>query len=271
MQLENELSIHVALRHVTHYRYDRAVELSPQLVRLRPAPHCRTPILSYSQRIAPAGHFLNWQQDPQSNYIARLTFPEKVDEFRIEVDLVAEMAVYNPFDFFLEPFAEHVPFSYEPAQRRELQPFLVADPLTPQLARYLATIDRGRRRTIDMLVDVNRCVQEHVAYVIRLDPGVQDVERTLELASGSCRDTTWLLVQLFRHLGLAARFVSGYLIQLVPDVKAVDGPRAPTGTSPISTPGARCTCRERAGSAWIRPPDYSRARGTSPWRARPSR
>ena len=225
MQLENELSIHVALRHVTHYRYDRAVELSPQLVRLRPAPHCRTPILSYSQRITPAGHFLNWQQDPQSNYIARLTFPEKVDEFRIEVDLVAEMAVYNPFDFFLEPFAEHVPFSYEPAQRRELQPFLVADPLTPQLARYLATIDRGRRRTIDMLVDVNRCVQEHVTYVIRLDPGVQDVERTLELASGSCRDTTWLLVQLFRHLGLAARFVSGYLIQLVPDVKAVDGPQ----------------------------------------------
>jgi transglutaminase-like putative cysteine protease len=130
------LSIHVALRHVTEYRYDRAVALSPQLVRLRPAPHCRTPILSYSQRITPSGHFLNWQQDPQSNYVARLTFPEKVNEFRVEVDLVAEMAVYNPFDFFLEPSAEHMPFSYETWQLRDLQPFLYADPLTPRLARY---------------------------------------------------------------------------------------------------------------------------------------
>src|SRR5712671_7284503 len=145
------MSIHVALRHVTQYRYDRAVVLSPHLIRLRPAPHCRTPILSYSQRIAPAGHFLNWQQDPQSNYVARLTFPEKVDEFRVEVDLVAEMAVYNPFDFFLEPAAERFPFSYETWQLRELQPFLHPGPRTPPLARYLESIDRSRRRTIDML------------------------------------------------------------------------------------------------------------------------
>ncbi len=218
------VSIHVALRHVTQYQYDRAVELSPQLVRLRPAPHCRTPILSYSQRITPSGHFLNWQQDPQSNYVARVTFPEKVEKLRVEVDLVAEMAVYNPFDFFLEPYAEHVPFTYDASDLRELQPFLHAMPLTPHLARYMEGVDRRRRRTIDFLVDVNRQLQQDISYVIRLDPGVQDVERTLELASGSCRDTTWLLVQLFRHLGLASRFVSGYLIQLVPDVKALDGP-----------------------------------------------
>ena len=218
------MSIHVALRHVTQYRYDRAVVMSPHLIRLRPAPHCRTPILSYSQRIAPAGHFLNWQQDPQSNYVARLAFPEKVDEFRIEVDLVAEMAIYDPFDFFLEPSAEHFPFSYEPWRLRELQPFLHADPLTPRLARYLEAIDRRQVRTVDWLVEVNRRIQQDISYVIRLDPGVQDVERTLELASGSCRDTTWLLVQLFRHRGLAARFVSGYLIQLTPDVKALEGP-----------------------------------------------
>ena len=129
------MSIHVALRHVTHYKYDRAVELSPQLVRLRPAPHCRTPILSYSQRITPSGHFLNWMQDPQSNYVARVTFPEKVEELRVEIDLVAEMAVYNPFDFFLEPSAEHFPFSYDTSERCELQPFLHAAPLTPRLAR----------------------------------------------------------------------------------------------------------------------------------------
>ena len=218
------MSIHVALRHVTQYRYDRAVALSPHLVRLRPAPHCRTPILSYSQRILPAKHFLNWQQDPQSNYVARLAFPERVNELRVEVDLVAEMAVYDPFDFFLEPDAEHFPFTYEPVQRRELQPFLHADRLTPRLACYLEKIDRRRRRTVDWLVDVNQRLQQDISYVIRLDPGVQDVERTLELGSGSCRDTTWLLVQLFRHLGLAARFVSGYLIQLKPDLKAIDGP-----------------------------------------------
>ena len=218
------MSIHVALRHITEYRYDRAVELSPQLVRLRPAPHCRTPILSYSQRVAPSAHFLNWQQDPQGNYVARLTFPEKVETLRVAIDLVAEMAVYNPFDFFLEPSAEHFPFAYEPAQQRELQPFLEAAALTPRLATYLKSIDLRRRRTVDFLVDVNSRLQQHISYVIRLDPGVQEVERTLELASGSCRDTTWLLVQLLRHLGLAARFVSGYLIQLTPDVKALDGP-----------------------------------------------
>ena len=163
-------------------------------------------------------------QDPQSNYVARVTFPEKVEALRVEIDLVAEMAVYNPFDFFLEPYAEHVPFTYDASEMRELQPFLHATPLTPYLARYMEGVDRRRRRTIDFLVDVNRQLQQDISYVIRLDPGVQEVERTLELASGSCRDTTWLLVQLFRHLGLASRFVSGYLIQLVPDVKALDGP-----------------------------------------------
>jgi len=137
---------------------------------------------------------------------------------------VAEMAVYNPFDFFLEPFAEHFPFAYEATERRELQPFLFVEPLTPRLSRYLDSIDRRRQRTIDLLVGINSQLQHDISYVIRLDPGVQEVERTLELATGSCRDTTWLLVQLLRHLGLAARFVSGYLIQLVPDVKALDGP-----------------------------------------------
>ena len=116
------MAIHVALNHVTSYRYDLWVSLSPQLVRLRPAPHCRTPILSYSLRVAPRPHFINWQQDPQSNYLARLVFPDKVRELRVEVYLVAEMAVYNPFDFFLEPAAEHVPFAYEDWQARELAP-----------------------------------------------------------------------------------------------------------------------------------------------------
>src|SRR6188472_2078618 len=146
------MSIHVALRHVTQYRYDRAVQLLPQLVRLRPAPHCRTPILSYSQRISPSTHFLNWQQDPQSNYVARLTFPEKTDAFQVEIDLVAEMAVFNPFDFFLEPFAEHFPFDYEPSELRDLEPFLQPGPTTPRLSAWLSSIDRRRRPTVDALV-----------------------------------------------------------------------------------------------------------------------
>jgi uncharacterized protein (DUF2126 family)/transglutaminase-like putative cysteine protease len=222
------VAIHVALHHVTAYRYDRLVGLSPQLVRLRPAPHCRTPIVSYALRVTPQEHFLNWQQDPQSNYVARLTFPEKVRELRIEVELVAEMSVYNPFDFFLEPYAEQTPFAYEDWQLQELQPYLRQEPLTPLTPRfeaYLASVSREPRRTIDFLVDLNRKVQGDVSYVIRLDPGVQTKEQTLELGSGSCRDSTWLLVQLLRHLGLAARFVSGYLIQLTPDVAPLDGPK----------------------------------------------
>jgi uncharacterized protein (DUF2126 family)/transglutaminase-like putative cysteine protease len=218
------MSIHVALNHVTHYKYDRRVGLSPQVVRLRPAPHCRTPILSYSLRIEPEGHFINWQQDPFSNYLARLVFPDQTTEFKVTVDLVAEMSVYNPFDFFLEPGAETFPFAYDDALKQELAPYLQADAATPRLQAFLDTIDRSEQRTIDFLVALNQRLQKDIGYLIRMEPGVQSPEQTLELASGSCRDTGWLLVQTLRHLGLAARFVSGYLIQLKPDVKALDGP-----------------------------------------------
>jgi uncharacterized protein (DUF2126 family)/transglutaminase-like putative cysteine protease len=224
---QSPLSIHVALTHSTEYHYDRPVGLSPQLVRLRPAPHCRTRVLSYAQRIAPAEHFINWQQDPQSNYVARVTFPGKVPEFRVDVDLVVEMAVYNPFDFFLEPHAEFFPFAYEPWQRHELQPFVACEPGSPLLDAYLRGISRARRRTIELLVDLNQQLQRDIRYIVRPDPGVQTTEHTLEQRSGSCRDTTWLLVQLLRRLGLAARFVSGYLIQLVADQKPVNGPAGP--------------------------------------------
>jgi len=218
------VSIHVALNHVTHYRYDRLVGLSPQLVRLRPAPHCRTRILSYSLKVTPADHFINWQQDPQANYLARLVFPDETREFKVEVDLVAEMAVLNPFDFFLAPYAEGFPFKYESNERRELVPYMVKSPATPLIAAYLAGLPPLRTRTIDFIVELNRRVANDVQYLIRLEPGTQTPDETLAKRSGSCRDSAALLVQLFRHLGVAARFVSGYLIQLVPDVKALDGP-----------------------------------------------
>jgi uncharacterized protein (DUF2126 family)/transglutaminase-like putative cysteine protease len=221
------VSIHVALNHVTHYRYDRPVHLGPQIVRLRPAPHCRSRILAYSLAVEPAKHFINWQQDPQSNYLARLTFPEAARELRIEVDLVTEMAVLNPFDFFLEPYARAFPFTYKDEEQRELAPYLVRLPATERFGQYLAAIPKQCDSVVDFLVDLNRKLSRDVKYLIRMEPGVQTPEVTLDKGSGSCRDSGWLLVQLLRHVGLAARFVSGYLIQLTPDMKSLDGPSGP--------------------------------------------
>ena len=222
------MAIHVALHHKTHYTYDRPVGHAPHVVRLRPAPHCRTPILSYSMKVRPAEHFINWQQDPFANWNGRLVFPEMSKELCIEVELVAEMAVYNPFDFFLEPSAEVYPFAYEPGLKKELAPFMELPAPTPKLLAMVdelleAYLTKGAR-TIDFLVEVNQRVQKHVRYTIRLEPGVQTPEETLTKASGSCRDSGWLLVEVFRSMGFAARFVSGYSMQLKPDQKALDGP-----------------------------------------------
>ncbi|MGO9450130.1 MAG: DUF2126 domain-containing protein [Candidatus Binataceae bacterium] len=222
------MSIRVALHHKTEYRYDRLVTLSPQIVRLRPAPHCRTHIAAYSLKIDPRDHFINWQQDPQSNYLARLVFPNPVRNFSVEVDLIAEIAVINPFDFFLEPYGEHFPFTYETVLRKELAPFLEMEQAGPKLRGFLNSVDLTERRTVDFLVDLNQKLQRAVGYVIRLEPGIQSCEETFTLKRGSCRDSAWLMVQVLRHLGLAARFVSGYLIQLKPDVKPLDGPEGPT-------------------------------------------
>ena len=142
---EGSMSIHVALHHRTTYRYDRLVALGPQSVRLRPAPHCRTRILAYSLKVKPAKHFVNWQQDPQSNYIARLMFPEKTTELEIEVDLIAEMTAINPFDFFVEPYAENWPFAYEATLQEELAPYQRRSENTPLLDARSSRRCRGRR------------------------------------------------------------------------------------------------------------------------------
>lgn len=221
------MSIHVALRHTTHYQYDRPVSLSPHVIRLRPAAHCRTPILSYSLKVRPEKHFINWQQDPFGNWLARLVFPDKVRELLVDVEVIADMTVINPFDFFVEDYAEHWPFEYPPALKEDLTPYLKVEEDGPLLRAYLETVPRERQNTVAFLVELNRRLQSHIAYSIRLDPGVQSCDETLARGIGACRDTGWLLVQILRHLGLAARFVSGYLVQLAPDEKSLDGPSGP--------------------------------------------
>jgi len=221
------MSIHVAIRHTTHYKFDRRVTLSPHVIRLRPAPHSRTPILAYTMKITPEKHFINWQQDPFGNYLARLVFPEATREFSVDVEVIADMTVINPFDYFIEESAFHFPFEYDPALKRELAPYLETEPAGERLAAWLAEVPLKRVHTNDFLVGLNQRLQKDIAYTIRMEPGIQSCEETLEKAIGSCRDSAWLLVQILRHLGLAARFVSGYLVQLTPDVKSLDGPSGP--------------------------------------------
>ena len=222
------MAIRVALHHKTSYRYDRPVALSPHEVRLRPAPHARTPILSYSLSVAPENHFINWQQDPYGNYIGRFVFPEKSNKLEFTVDLVADMTVINPFDFFIEKYAEFFPFSYPAQLAGELSPYLKSDTPGPLLVEWVEAARRDvfkkNLATNDFLVTVNQRLQRDIAYLLRMEPGVQSSEETLQNRSGSCRDSSWLLVQIMREMGLAARFVSGYLIQLRADQQSLDGP-----------------------------------------------
>ncbi len=230
------MAIRVAIHHKTEYQFDRLTTLFPHVLRLRPAPHSRTKIHAYSLKVEPEGHFINWQQDPFGNYQARLVFPDQAEKLSIEVELIAEMTSINPFDFFVEDYAETIPFDYQGQLKRELEPYLEvteSGPLLLELAETVRAEIRHRQvsekpwQVNDFMVAINQQLQQMIGYGIRLEPGVQTCEETLALAKGSCRDSAWLLVQLFRHLGYAARFVSGYLVQLTADIKALDGPSGP--------------------------------------------
>ncbi|MBP1859117.1 transglutaminase family protein [Rhizobium herbae] len=218
------MAIKASIYHLTHYKYDKPVRLGPQIIRLKPAAHSKTKVISHSLKVTPANHFVTLQQDPYGNYLSRYVFPDPVTELKIEVDLVADMTVYNPFDFFIEEEAETFPFTYPEDIRDDLKIYMQPEPMSPALEAYIKSIDLTPMRTIDFIVGLNARLQQKVNYVIRMEPGVQTPEETLQLALGSCRDSSWLLVQILRNLGLAARFVSGYLIQLAPDLKALDGP-----------------------------------------------
>lgn len=221
------MTIRVAIRHKTTYSFDRSVALSPHVFRLRPAVHSRTPIKAYALRIEPKNHFINWQQDPFGNILARVVFPEKCRKLSVEVEVIADMTVINPFDFFVEDYAENYPFKYDPLTLKELQPYLEITEQGPLLKAWVKQFDVSKRSINDFLVEINRKVFEAISYNIRMEVGIQSCEETLKKRSGSCRDSAWLLVQVLRHLGLAARFVSGYLVQLTADIKSLDGPSGP--------------------------------------------
>lgn len=242
------MAVRVALHHKTSYKYARPALMGPQVIRLRPAPHNRTPLHQYSLTITPKEHFLNWQQDPHGNYVARVVVPNPTMEFSVEVGIVADLAAYSPFDFFLEPGAEQFPIEYEAGIRKELEPYLELDGISDRVMDFIKTLDLSERHMNDFLVDTNRAVQEKIGYVIRMEPGVQSPDETLKLAKGSCRDSAWLLVQVLRKLGLAARFVSGYLIQLTPDQKPLEGPEGPT--EDFTDLHAWCECY-LPGAGWI--------------------
>jgi uncharacterized protein (DUF2126 family)/transglutaminase-like putative cysteine protease len=243
------MALHAALTHRTAYTYDRLVGLAPHTIRLRPAPHCRTPILAYSLRLEPAVHFINWQQDPFGNFLARVVMPEKTERLSVTVDLVADLAVINPFDFFVDDSAQKWPFDYDAQLAAELKPYLEPTAGGPRLDTYMRKLERTTKGTsLDYICDLNRQLSQEIKYLIRMEPGVQAPDETLALGSGSCRDTGWLLVQILRRLGLAARFVSGYLIQLKPDVKALDGP---SGTDVDFTDLHAWTEVYLPGAGWI--------------------
>jgi uncharacterized protein (DUF2126 family)/transglutaminase-like putative cysteine protease len=218
------MAILAAVHHLTHYKYDRPVVLGPQVIRLQPAPHSRTKVLSHSLKVEPVNHFVNVQQDPYGNFLARFVFPEPVMELRIEVDLVADMTVYNPFDFFVEPAAENFPFEYPEDIADDLKIYRTPEPAGPLLKGFLGRVDHSHTNTVNFIVALNAQVQREIGYIIRMETGVMTPEETLAAGKGSCRDSSWLLVQALRNLGIAARFVSGYLIQLKPDLVALDGP-----------------------------------------------
>jgi transglutaminase-like putative cysteine protease len=221
------MSIKVSFHHQLHYRYNRSIILGPQTLGLRPAPHCKTPIQSYSLKIEPQNHTMTWQQDPYGNFLARINFIEKTDFFNIDVDLIAQLQPINPFNFVMEIYSSQYPFRYEPQLEKELIPFLEITESGPQLQAWVTQHQQHNIYTPTFLTTINQQLAQEIQYTVRFEPGIQTCEHTLTQRLGSCRDTAWLLVQILRHYGLAARFASGYLIQLQPDVPPVEGPAGP--------------------------------------------
>lgn len=227
----SSMAIRIALNHHTQYQYDRSVFLSPHVIRLRPAAHAHASIETYSLTIEPENHVLHWQQDPFGNFLARVDFLGPLQTMAFQVHIQARLEPVNPFDFFIDTYAESYPFDYQAQLKKDLTSYLEVAQASPYLTEWLKQIDQTKRGTVDFLNYLNQRVYQHVAYSVRLQPGVQTAEETLQRAIGSCRDSGWLLVQVLRHLGLAARFVSGYLAQVSVTATKGNTPVNPEGDS----------------------------------------
>ena len=266
------MAIDVALRHSTAYRYDQPVQLGPQVIRLRPAPHCRTRVLSYSLTVVPKLHFLNWQQDLQGNYLARFVFPERTREFVIDVDLVAEMAVFNPFDFFLEPEAETFPFTYAPWLTKELAPYLTALPAGPLLAEWLASVRRARRRAPSPSSPSTIACSRRSAMSSAWNLASRPARRRSPRGAAPAATPAGCWSRSFATWVSPPVSSSGYLIQLKPDVKPLEGPAGAEQDFTDLHAWTECLSTGRGdGSASIPPPGSWRARGTRRSPARPTR
>ncbi len=216
------------LHHRSLYRFPQPAVLGPHLIRLRPASHAQLAVESYQLRVTAPGE-LRWHKDPVGNAVARATWPSgRLSELTVEVELAVDLRPVNPFDFTLDASAEESPFSYGELAH-DLAPYLRCDDAAYALgdrARELfATLPRSGT-TVPLVIEVNRLVHERVRYVVRDEEGVWSPEETLLQGRGSCRDSAVLLVAALRSCGLAARFVSGYLVELAGD--------APPGRAAIS-------------------------------------
>ena len=231
------MGIKVALEHRTSYTFDRLVEVHPHVVRLRPAPHSRTPIEAYSLQVEPADHFINWQQDAFGNFLARLVFPNRDPQPDHHRRADRRPEGDQPVRLLHRGLRRARSVSSTPRHWSR-----ISSPTCGRSTRTARAPGPGDlseawvnnfsvppgTRTIDFLVALNRAINADVGYSVRMEPGVQTPDFTLRTGIGSCRDSAWLLVSVLRQLGLAARFVSGYLVQLTSDVEALDGPSGPT-------------------------------------------
>lgn len=200
-----------------HYRFDRPVRLAPHLMRLRPAPHCRALVRAYSLKVEPGGCAIDWLRDSFDNHLARLSFDRPIPGLSVDIGLKLEVTEVAPFELPVDASALFYPFEYRQHLHAGLAPYLQVAESGSLLRGWLQRTDCRRRFTLNFLADLAGRVRSEIDYCVRMQPGVQSCEQTLLLGSGSCRDSAWLLVQILRHLGLASRFASGYLLQTADD------------------------------------------------------
>lgn len=200
--------------HHTQYNFSKPVQASPHIIRLNPTLNYKNKILEHSLQVFPEVFHQNNHLDVYGNPISRLVFLSKIEFLTVEVKMKVEVQDINPFDFFLSLAIENYPFKYPNSVQSYLQSYLeVVD--DEVIEHWLKSKNPPKQhKTLDYVTSLNKLVHQHLNYTVRLEPGVYSPKETIEKGGGSCRDYSWLLVNMYRMHGIAARFVSGYLIDL---------------------------------------------------------